>query len=247
MKLSIIVAHAGSSTLKQALVSWGCSNKASQSSIYNRLFSKESIENIDINCEIFKGDKGILDAYHQGFKLALEKSDILAYFHDDLIIKEAWLSRALNEFKDPNVGLVGFGGALYHGHPNIYKIPYNSKQLGRSFYLSNVDDAEVHGSRFEGSCDVAVLDGFSLIIRREILEHTNGWPIKHLDYIGYDYWLSAITHRLGYRIRCCGIRCHHIGGQTAVALNMNKIDKYEEAHKYIYNEFRDVLPWDDRK
>src|SRR5206468_896112 len=104
--------------------------------------------------------------------------DIIAYFHDDLILHSTdWLDRVLKEFEDPKVGLVGFGGATRHGQPGLYRDPYDYKQLARGNFLSNMTDAENHGRRFTGSREVVVLDGFALIIRRSMLAEFGGWPI----------------------------------------------------------------------
>src|SRR5262245_36136489 len=97
------------------------------------------------------------------------KAEILAYIHDDVVChEERWDERVLEEFEDPSVGVVGFGGALWHGTDELYKRPYELTQLRRIDYLSNVDDAETHGERFDGARDVAVLDGFALIVRRKL-------------------------------------------------------------------------------
>jgi hypothetical protein len=56
-----------------------------------------------------------------------------------------------------------------------------------------------------------------------------------------------MAHRLGYKIRLVGVRCHHFGGQTFVKLGIGQGPEHWEqflrAHEYIYNEFRDVLPF----
>lgn len=220
MTLDVIVAHAGADSLKDAIKSWG-----------------------NVDPRIIDGNNGMLNAYQKGYETS--QADILAYLHDDLIIHEPWIDQVLDQFEDEKVGLVGFGGAKIHGSPNLYKEPYNYKNLGRGKYFSNTDDAEVHGERFMGSTQVAVLDGYCLCIRKSILEHVNGWPVEKLDYIAYDYWISCIVRRLGYSCRLVGISCLHLGGRTAVALKKNfdpNGDAYRSAHKYIYNEFREVLP-----
>lgn len=172
----------------------------------------------------------------------VKEYDILCYLHDDVIIHEKnWQERVLKQFEDPKVGVVGFGGSLWHGSPDIYKVPYHISQLGRSYYMSNVDDAEVHGARFTGEKDVATHDGFALCCRRRLLESLLGWPVDHLSFHGYDHWITLSAHRLGYRVCLVGIRCHHLGGQTYTKVNPDPTD-HERAHKWLYEEFRDVLP-----
>lgn len=186
---------------------------------------------------------GVLPSLQLGF--ACTKADLVAFIHDDCICREpGWDKRVLRAFEDPKVGLVGFGGAVSHGAPDIYERPYDYRQLGRSGYMSNVDDAEVHGTRFSGERDVAVLDGFAMIVRRELLDRVGGWPTETpVGYIGYDYWLSCTVHELGYAIKFIGIRCHHFGGRAAVKAAPEFRGDYDAAHEYIYKRFRHVLPW----
>lgn len=177
-------------------------------------------------------------------------SDILMFIHDDVVCHEAgWDDRLLAEFQDERVALVGFGGARTHGHPDLYKAPYHHDQLQRRGYVSNVDDAEQHGERSATAMDVVVLDGFSLVLRRSVLERLNGFSslIPHCNFFCYDYALSALVRRLGYRIRYLGIRCHHRGGQTSVlspeaASKLNNPIEFEKSHRWFYDSFRDVLP-----
>jgi hypothetical protein len=116
----------------------------------------------------------VIDAFQQCYLRTQEP--VLAYIHDDVMIYEkGWDDRVLREFTDPTVGLVGFGGALGHGQPNLYRVPYHLPNLARQNFMSNLRHAEVHGERFTGERDVAVLDGFALFVRREILDKVGGW------------------------------------------------------------------------
>jgi len=186
----------------------------------------------------------LMESYQKAF--VESDADIIAYVHDDLVCLDPfWLQKVENEFSDPSVGLVGFAGALGHGDPMMYTKPYQLSQLGRSSFRSNLKEAEKHGERFTGACDVAVLDGLALFVRREVLEKCGGWPQppSPIDYIAYDYWISCMTRRLGYRIRLAGVDCDHLGGKST-GLNPNLGDaKFQEAHWEIYDNFRDVLPY----
>lgn len=247
MKMCIITAHAGAESLEQATKSWVGQGFAWEPAPEEC----ERIEIPELDLYIEDGKKGMLPAYQAGY----ERSgyyDILAYLHDDTIIDDdngAWIARVEKEFEDPAVGLVGFGGALGHGTSGLYKVPYQYQQLARTCFMSNMADADNHGKRFTGACDVAVLDGFALIVRRAVLEAVGGWPLNTpIGYVCYDYWLSCMTRRLGYKIRLVGIPCQHLGGQTFVKLGMGRDEKhwkqYIDSHRYIYDEFRDVLPYE---
>ena len=185
--------------------------------------------------------KAVIEAFQEIY----EKTDepIIAYLHDDLMIYEPnWDLRVLAEFADPTVGAVGFGGALRFGHPDIYKIPYEIMQLARFEFMSNMRNAEAHGTRFTGARDVAILDGFAMFIRRSVLDKMNGWPIgTPVNYYMNDNWLACQIRRQGLRIRLVGIDCDHLSGKTSSTASLT--DNHAEVHKWFYNEFRDVLPF----
>jgi len=197
-------------------------------------------------------NRGVLASMQEGYEKAGQ--DIIMFAHDDVEINEEdWDTRVEAEFADPSVGVVGFGGALHHGDPDIYKVPYCLQQLGRSYYRSNTDDAENHGERFTGSCDVATLDGFALFVRKELLDKMGGFPVGELpDHHCYDYFLTLSAWRHGYRVRLCGVRCHHKGGLTAVSKEYQEwatktkwgsdAEMHKQGHKWIYDSFADVLP-----
>ena len=197
--------------------------------------------------------RGLVEAYQCLFLLSSPEDDVLAYIHDDVRIDDPnWQERVLAEFEHPQVGVVGFGGAIRHGTADIYKTPYRLQQLARDGYLSNVDDAEAHGTRYEGSQDVAVLDGFCLCVRRELLVKAKGWPVDHLKFHCYDYWLACMAHRLGYSVRMVGVPCKHFGGRTSVSPAYQKwceeqgttdLKIHEDSHRWCYTEFKDVLPY----
>lgn len=191
---------------------------------------------------------GVVGSYQRLYEQVVKttEEDVLLYLHDDVTCRESgWDERVLKEFEDEKVGVVGFGGALVHGSTDIYKTPYQLQQLGRSYYRSNVDDAEVHGERYTEACDVAVLDGFALAVRRGLLDRIGGWTALRCDFYCYDYSICALAHRHGYRVRYIGVRCHHHGGWTSVkgcAKEITSPEAYEQAHRWFYNEFRDVMP-----
>ncbi len=208
--------------------------------------------------------EGPVSSYQCGYENS--EADIQGYLHDDLFIYEKdWDSRVLAEFEDPKVGVVGFGGGWGHGLGELYFNSYRIEQLQRLGYCSNTQDADRHGIRFDGSCEVAVLDGYALFVRREIIEKSihftpsesgktleGGWPVEDLVFHVYDYWVCAMAHRLQYTIRMVGIDCLHQGGQTSTQdlyldylrkQGLTDQDIHANAHVWFYNEFDDVLPW----
>lgn len=243
--IKVITAHAGASTLGEALASWG---------VFGTTFPpKDSTDweeqygdGAGFSLRIENGHKGMLQAYQHGFENTRNQGfGIYCFLHDDLIIKDqSWLDKVMREFEDPTVGMVGFGGSTTHGSDRIYKDPYQIMQLSRGQFLSNMVDAEVHGLRYDGPpIEVAALDGYALIFRRELLEKAGGWPVGKLVFHGYDFWATCMAHRLGYKVKLVPIAIKHYGGMTSVAQKKDDGDNHAKGHEWIYNEFRDCLPW----
>src|SRR3990167_8860449 len=194
---------------------------------------------------------GVAASYHKLYEKCL--SEVLLFIHDDVVCREPeWDLRLMAEFiADPAVAVVGFGGALWHGLPDLYKVPYQLQQLQRGDYRSNVDDAEVHGERFTGRCNVAVLDGFALAVRRSFLDRIGGFAkiSEGCNFFNYDYALCALARRYKQKIRMVGIKCHHRGGATSVQHGKESSVKqyihqetYDKSHAWFANEFRQEMP-----
>jgi hypothetical protein len=170
------------------------------------------------------------------------KEPILAYMHDDFrILEDNWDRRILKEFEDEFVGMVVVAGARGHGVRHLYDTPYRLPNLARQNFMSNLVDAEVHGERFSGERDVVVGDGMALFVRRTVLDRWGGWPVHE----PYGYWLYSEalcceTRRQGLRIRLVGIKCQHLGGKSSGHIATSPT--YEEAHRWLFEKNRDVLP-----
>jgi len=179
-------------------------------------------------------------------------ADVIGFFHNDITIHDAgWDARVLREFDDERVAVVGFGGAVAIGHPDIYKIPYDFRQLARDGFVSNLTDAEAHGTRFTGERDVAVLDSFSLIVRRSFLDRIGGWPIAtYAPSHCHDIWLCLMAHKLGYRVRLVGVSCTHTSGGAgpdypawAATTKWGSDDAmHKHNHLQLYRDFNGILP-----
>jgi GT2 family glycosyltransferase len=184
--------------------------------------------------------KRVVDAYEEIYENTRET--VIGFVHDDLVCHETdWDFTVMQEFLDPGVGLVGVAGAWGHGDPNLYKSPFKIANMARRGFMSNMMDAEKHGARFRGARDVAVLDGVALFVRREVLNKAGGWPKTGIDYFMYSEWLCCMTRRLGYRIRLVGLSVDHLGGKST-GLNPDVKFDFEGEHRFLYDNFRDVLP-----
>ena len=171
------------------------------------------------------------------------KEEILMYGHDDIVVyHKGWDQRVFSQFNDPRVGVVGWAGAVGHGHPSLYKATYHLPNLARQTFLSNMRSWKTHGSQFTGERDVAVLDGCVLFVRRSLLDKLSGWTqAQPYGYWLYSEWLCCAARRLGYRIRLVGIEFEHLGGKSSGHIAVSP--SYDEAHRLLWESSRDVLPY----
>lgn len=178
-------------------------------------------------------------------------TDILAIVHDDVAIHSPWCELVSKEFEDPKVAVVGMGGATGLGVPDIYKLPYNIKQLIRLDYRSNQRDWEIHGEHATEPRDVAVVDGFFMAIRTSFLDQIKGWSGFPHNFHMYDAYICLMAARHGYKVRTVGVDCTHFGGGTSTKVeyanwckeNGTTMEReHQEPHRFIYDEFRDLLP-----
>ena len=208
---------------------------------------------------------GSVEAFQKGVNFALDQSDVdvIACFHDDLEIYESgWQRKLARLFKDPALGLAGFGGAIGLGSDDLYQSPYVPVQLARIGFRSNLVDAEAHGVRSLLPEQVACLDGFSQIGRREFFlgldrnyqPAERPWDLLHrlgIVHHAYDGMLGCLAARYGWTAWYLPVACRHFGGRTAVGdqgyakwAESRGGDHafWERAHRIWYDEFRDQLP-----
>jgi hypothetical protein len=199
----------------------------------------------------------VLPAMAQGAALHRE-SDLLMFIHDDVeVLEPGWDVQATNLFElDKRIGMVGWGGALRLGTPDLYKKPYKLNQLARIGFYSNMEDAEAHGKRSTVPMQVSVLDGFCQILKSEAYWTTGGWEAAMKDGLPpfhmYDAWMACAMEEIGYRTWMVPTRCKHRGGETSIGARYheklaeagwkNDTEVHKAAHKVIYERFDEVLP-----
>ena len=198
-------------------------------------------------------------AFHRLWQTVREQSssvpdDVLVYIHDDVrILEKDWDTRVRAVFeKDPKCGLAGFGGATALGGDEIYKVPYQVHQLGRRNFYSNMRGAELHGERETNERPIVFTDGFSMIVRRSLLDTINGWSWWPDDLVhhAYDYGIACMARRHGYTAWLVPCAVDHRGGLTATTKIYQDLANslggdakvHERSHKFVYETFRDVLP-----
>ena len=151
-------------------------------------------------------------------------ADILAFIHSDLIIEEkGWDDRVLETFgRNLNMGLLGFIGSNeidWHGGRGLGTTS-NFQGLETETHTKTGEvkkwrgsHAGVHGKINDGHSKAAVVDGCTMIFRRNVLEAIKqraDFPPHHF----YDRLLSCEVRELGYEVGVLGIGCDHISGQT---------------------------------
>lgn len=194
---------------------------------------------------------GVVQAYHALWE-AHKHHEIQVYMHDDVSIHDSnWLERIALELMAPRVAIVGFGGALGIGVPDIYKIPYQIHQLIRTGYASNQTGWDIHGTRETGERRVAVVDGFVMACKGSFLREVGGWDWIQSNFHCYDIAMCLEAYRRGWEVRMVGVDCEHHGGGTSTKAEY--IDFCKERgttveedhlapHRWLYNRYRDLLP-----
>lgn len=204
-------------------------------------------------------NKGVPYALHELWKLAAADptpahEHIVAYIHDDVdLMEDGWDQRVLCCFQaHPECGLVGFGGATALGGDEIYKAAYEIHQLGRRNFYSNMVGAEIHGERRIDEMPIVFTDGFSMILRRSLLDKISGWSWWPFDLVhhAYDYGIACQARRHGFSAWLVPCAVNHKGGMTATrAVHQEMAKRYggdsavhAAAHLFVYDQFRDVYP-----
>ena len=178
--------------------------------------------------------------------------DIIIYCHDDLTIHDPeWVNRIKGVFDKKDATVVGLGGALGLGNADLYRKLYYMNNMARIGYSSNQRDAEVHGARFTGIRQVAVLDAFCMAVRRDWLVAIGGWPIRYLTHHCLDLWLACEAARQDKTTWMVGVDCTHHGGGSSVSplyaqakwlQGHTQEQDHQRPHHWLWDEYRDVLP-----
>jgi|SRR5581483_8594832 len=192
---------------------------------------------------------GVMPGLNQAWRVLKDVSDYIFFPHNDLMIYEqGWddkLVRVLSGL--PECGVAGFYGAKALGVPNIYQTPYQMQQLVRMGNVSGCHrmNAAIHGfmpPRGETE-EVAVMDGFSLIVRTELLNKLDGFDRSYPPHHNYDNDISLESIDKGYKNYVIAMDADHLGGRTDVGEDWNKnfgktkAEIHRDAHPVLYNKW----------
>lgn len=215
-------------------------------------FCREWIEGLREGDLVIRNEEniGVMPALNQAYEVCKKTSDFIFYTHNDVLIHEKnWddkLIRVLSSL--PDCGVAGFYGAKAIGHPNIYKIPYQQSQLARFENVSACHrmDAAIHGFRPpHGETEpVAVMDGFSLIVRTELLDKIGGFDRQYPPHHNYDNDICLESINAGYKNYVIAMDAEHLGGRTDVGedwakpFGKSKQQIHTDAHPVMYEKWR---------
>lgn len=192
---------------------------------------------------------GVLPGLNQAWTILKNSTDFIFFPHNDLIIYEKnWddkLVRVLSGL--PECGVAAFYGAKGIGTPDIYKTPYQMQQLVRMGNLSACIkmNAAIHGFYWPGGefNECAVVDGFSLIVRTELLNKLGGFDRSTGPHHNYDNMISLDSLNQGYKNYVIAMDADHLGGRTDVGESWNtpfgktKADIHKDAHPPLYKKW----------
>jgi len=193
---------------------------------------------------------GVMPALNQAWKVLKDVTDYIFYTHNDVMIYEKnWDDKLLRVLPNiPDCGVAGFYGAKGIGTHDIYRSPYFMQQLVRVENVSACTrmDAAVHGFRApRGETEeVAVMDGFSLIVRTELLNKLGGFDRSYPIHHNYDNDICLESMDKGYKNYVIAMDAQHLGGRTDVGedwtkgTGKSKADIHQEAHPVMYNKWR---------
>jgi len=152
---------------------------------------------------------GVVKGLQQAYELATDY-DIIAFLHNDVYVYEFnWHKRIASYFADDNlnIGLASFFGAK-GTHLNGARFDSTTNML----------EAEIHAGGFrqaEPYVPISIVDGFSMICSRKMLDDIGGIDQDYVIHHGYDRDLPLKSLQAGYNNIAVNVPCHHISGITA--------------------------------
>lgn len=155
-----------------------------------------------------KNEYNIFQAYNVGVKKA--RYAYLCFMHEDILyLTDDWGKIIIEEFKNPEIGMLGVVGGQYVGKYQTYWFD-SGFNIGQ-FYDNNKNSWKWPKS-ISGS-DVVAIDGLWMCIRRELfMQNKLEWDTK--NYKGfhfYDMDMSMQVLHSGYRIKIAeGLLIQHI-------------------------------------
>lgn len=175
----------------------------------------------------------------------VSKADYIFNTHSDIyMFEQDWDEKVAQAIEEAgNVGVAGFFGAMGIGTSDIYHSPYLMQQMVRTNTISGNRcklNPAIHGqmqfSQLWLQC--AVLDGFSLICKKELKFWQDS--VHHC----YDNQIALESIDRGLKNICINLDVDHLGGKTDVGedwaspFGKTKQQIHEESHLPFYEYWR---------
>ena len=228
-------------------------NGSSEQLVRTDVVSKINQDGHNIFCLRLEKNVGVYPTFQIGANTS-EEWEYLFYSHSDVeMFEDEWdikLEDILTELENnANPGICGMFGARGIGTPDIYKAPYDFRQLMRWDTYTNEMMLHAGGKLIPGAYKrIMVLDGFSLICSRDFIRvvgfNTDDYPVHH----NYDNRICLQSHFAGFENYVLNINCIHHGGVTstrekwAEKMGRTDLEIHREAHRIMYEEFKGRLP-----
>lgn len=179
--------------------------------------------------------------------MLVSEDDYVFHTHSDIsMFEQDWDLKTIKSIEEAgNVGVAGFYGAYGIGTNDIYRAPYHFSQMVRVIPVAGLkckQDPKIHGhSQFSDDWrEVAVLDGFSLIVKNDgQLKFWNN-SVHHM--YDNDICLEAIDK--GMKVICINMDIRHHGGRTDVGedwasgFGKTKDQVHKDSHVPFYEKWR---------
>jgi GT2 family glycosyltransferase len=194
---------------------------------------------------------GAIESLNQIWKNAT--GEIIFFLHNDTqVFEKDYDLKIKKTFENiPEAGIVGCYGAKGFCTQDIFQVPYQMGQLARNNNVSNcLMNKQVHGFRnlavpYE---NIAVLDGFMMVIKKELIDKTDGFGKILFWHHNQDNLICVQSLQLGYENIVIDFKAAHIGGQTDVKENWTegtgktKSEIHSESHIPMYKYLKGVAP-----
>lgn len=217
------------------------------------------IEGVDER-SILRNEKnvGVLPALQQAYEyFKYSEVEYIFFTHNDVtMFEKGWDTKIIKTLEGINaghfkgVGVAGFYGAKGLGTSELYVRDYQMHQLVRVENVSNCNRMPAgHNYRNikgpENWEQVAVMDGFSLIVSTKFLNEQNGFDTNLPAHHMYDNHTCMQAIDRGYMNIVIAMDAVHHGGVTDVSENWNEpfgLDKAEihrlAHYPYFYNYWK---------
>jgi hypothetical protein len=195
---------------------------------------------------------GVFPTFQQAYDATTEPW--IFYSHSDVEMRVVGWDERLRHLLEGAFsrggGACGMFGAKGIGTSDIYKAAYDYRQLAR-WGCHTVESMVGHGGALVNHdlTECIVLDGFSLIVRRDMIKDTGGfdhehYPVHHM----YDNDICVQSHHGGFKNFVLDLDCIHHGGMTSCREDYAKkfgttdLNIHRVSSREFYEKWRGTLP-----